>query len=92
MIFLFSLVLQFTGYDASLEVQNSSAQNGIKYVMAFTCIIFMILGFIMAKKYVLSKERNAKVQKYLALSREGRIDTLSEEEREEYLELRKTLS
>ena len=91
-IFLFSLVLQFTGYDASLEVQPPSAQNGIKYVMAFTCIIFMILGFIMAKKYVLSKERNAKVQKYLALSREGRIDTLSEEEREEYLELRKTLS
>ena len=48
-IFLFSLVLEFTGYDKNLEVQTLAAQNGIKYVMA--------------RCYVLSRERNVKIQK-----------------------------
>ena len=86
-IFVFSLVLEFTGYNAELAVQPASAQNGIKYVMAFTCIIFMILGFLMAKRYVLSKEKNAKVEKFLSLKRMGKIDELSEEEKTEYTEL-----
>ena len=90
-IFLFSLVLEFTGYDKDLEVQSLPAQNGIKYVMAFTCIIFMVLGFVMAKRYVLSHEKNAKVEKYLAISREGRLDELSDEERRELDELKKSL-
>jgi Na+/melibiose symporter-like transporter len=79
-IFLFSMVLQFTGYDEQLTVQPIAAQNGIKYVMAFTCIIFMILGFIMAKRYVLTKEKNALVEKYLPYAREGRLAELSAEE------------
>ena len=86
-IFVFSLVLEFTGYNAELAVQPASAQNGIKYVMAFTCIIFMILGFLMAKRYSLSKEKNAKVEKFLSLKRMGKIDELSEEEKTEYTEL-----
>ena len=91
-IFLFSLVLQFTGYNAELEIQNPSAQNGIKYVMAFTCIIFMVLGFVMAKRYVLTQSMNKKIQKYLPLKREGKLDTLTPEEREEYDALIKALS
>ena len=91
-IFLFSTVLQFTGYDKDADVQTPAAQNGIKYVMAFTCIAFMVLGFIMAKRYVLSKKENEKVQKYLAISREGRLDSLTEEERAEYGALIKKLS
>ena len=92
-IFLFSLVLEFTGYDEELTVQPVSAQNGIKYVMAFTCIAFMTLGFIMAKRYVLSKAENAKVQKYLALSREDKLlDDLTDEEVDEYCALIKKLS
>ena len=91
-IFLFSLVLQLTGYDAELAVQPPMAQNGIKYVMAFTCIIFMIFGFIMAKRYTLSKERNKRIEKYLAIRREGRMDELSAEELEELELLKKALS
>ena len=91
-IFIFSLVLQFTGYDEALAVQPVAAQNGIKYVMAFTCIIFMALGFFMARSYVLSREKNKKVEKYLALSREGRLDELSPEEAEELSALKKSLS
>ena len=91
-IFLFSLVLQFTGYDAKLDVQPPSAQNGIKYVMAFTCIVFMILGFIMAKRYSLSAEKNKRIEKYLALQREGGLDQLSPEETEELEALKKSLS
>ena len=90
-IFVFSLVLEFTGYNADLAVQPTSAQNGIKYVMAFTCIIFMILGFLMAKRYVLSKEKNAKVEKFLSIKRMGKIDELSEEEMLEYTELTKLI-
>ena len=79
-IFIFSMVLQFTGYDEALDVQPIAAQNGIKYVMALTCIIFMIFGFVMAKKYVLSREKNSKVQKYLALSREDKLGELTDGE------------
>ena len=84
---IFTAVLTFTGYDANLEVQPKAAQNGIKYVMAFTCIAFMIFGFIMAKRYVLSHEKNAQVEKYLNIKREGKIGELSEEEMQEYNEL-----
>ena len=91
-IFLFSLVLEFTGYDKNLEVQALSAQNGIKYVMAFTCIIFMVLGFVMARRYVLSKERNEKIQKYLEVKREGQLENMTEEEKAEYNELIQLLS
>lgn len=91
-IFVFSLVLQFTGYNADLESQPPAAQNGIKYVMAFTCIAFMILGFFMARKYVLSHAKNEKVQKYLAIVREGRVDELSEEETLELDALKQSIS
>lgn len=90
-IFLFSLVLQFTGYDADLPTQTPAAQNGIKYVMAFTCIIFMIFGVVMAYRYSLTKEKNKKVEKYLPLVRENKIEELSEEEKQELEELKKSL-
>ena len=91
-IFLFSMVLQFTGYDEALEIQPVAAQDGIKYVMAFTCIIFMVLGFVMAKRYVLSKEKNQQVEKYLALQREGKLDELTSQEKAELEALKKSLS
>ncbi|MBO7196138.1 MAG: MFS transporter [Clostridia bacterium] len=90
-IFLFSLVLEFTGYNADLEVQPVSAQNGIKYVMAFTCIIFMIFGWFMARRYVLTKEKNANIERYLAYQREGRLDQLSDEEAAELDTLKESL-
>lgn len=91
-IFLFSLVLEFTGYDEALEVQNLSAQNGIKYAMACTCMIFMVLGFILARNYVLTKTKHEKVQKYLSFKRENKLDEMSKEEKVEYQELLKLLS
>lgn len=91
-IFLFSLVLEFTGYDKNLEVQELAAQNGIKYVMAGTCIIFMVFGFIMAKKYVLSKARNEKIQTYLALKRENKLSSLDADEQKELNELLEMIS
>ncbi len=86
-IFLFSLVLEFTGYNEALEVQSVSAQLGIKYTMSFTCIIFMILGFIAAKRYVLSHLKNEQVQKYLKLKRESKFDELNEAQQKELDEL-----
>ena len=90
-IFIFSLVLEFTGYNAELDIQPLSAQNGIKYVMAFTCIIFMVLGWIMARRYSLSHEKNRQVEKYLTYQREGRISELSAEEAEELEALKNSL-
>ena len=90
-IFVFSLVLEFTGYNAELAVQPASAQNGIKYVMAFTCIIFMILGWVMSRRYVLSREKNAQVEKFLAYQREGRGEELTDEESAELEALKTSL-
>ena len=90
-IFLFSLVLEFTGYDKDLEVQAVSAQNGIKYVMAVTCILFMVLGVVMARRYVISQQVNGQVQKYLACKREGKLAQLSQQEQEEYAQLQQLL-
>ena len=90
-IFLFSLVLEWTGYNADLEIQPVTAQNGIKYVMAFTCIIFMILGFVMSKRYKLTREKNAKVEKYLAIKRAEGLEALSDDEKAEYAELTRSL-
>ena len=89
-IFLFSLVLQFTGYDESLEVQPITAQNGIKYVMAFTCIAFMTLGFFMARRYSLTAQKNERVRRSLALMRE-RGGEMSDEELAEIESLRAEL-
>ena len=89
---IFTAVLTLTGYDSELDVQPTAAQNGIKYVMAFACIAFMVFGFIMAKRYVLTREKNGKVEKYLADQREGIIDTLSKEERTELDELISSIS
>ena len=90
-IFIFSLVLEFTGYNADLAVQPDSAKLGIKLAMSFTCIVFMILGFIMAKRYVLTREKNAEVEKYLALQREGRLSEISADEASELAALKASL-
>ena len=90
-IFLFSLVLEFTGYNADLAVQPPSAQNGIKYVMAFTCIIFMIFGWVMARRYVLSREKNAQIEKFLAYRRAGNGEALTDEESAELEALKASL-
>jgi len=52
----------------------------------------MVLGFVMARRYVLSKERNEKIQEYLRLKREGQLEQLTEEEKAEYNELIQLLS
>ena len=90
-IFLFSVILELTGYVEGAETQPVSAQNGIKYTMAFACMAFMILGFVMAKKYILSKSKNEKIEHYLAVQRTGSLDQLSEEELSELDELKKSL-
>ena len=88
---VFTAVLTLTGYDSDLQTQPVSAQNGIKYVMAFACIVFMVFGFIMAKRYLLTKEKNQLVEKYLNISREGRLDELTEEQSAELEALKASL-
>jgi GPH family glycoside/pentoside/hexuronide:cation symporter/oligogalacturonide transporter len=91
-IAIFTEVLELTGYNADAEIQLPAARNGIKYVMAISCVVFMLLGFIMAKRYVLSRQNNEKVEKYLALQREGKLTNLTDEERAELDALKKSVS
>ena len=51
----------------------------------------MILGWFMARRYALSREKNATVQKYLAYQRAGQLDELSDEEKTELEELKNSL-
>ena len=60
--------------------------------MALTCILFMVLGFVMAKRYVISQKVNQQVQKFLACKRENKLDQLSAAEQEEYEQLHELLS
>ena len=90
-IFVFSFVLELTGYNADLEIQPDSAKLGIKYVMALTCIIFMVFGFIMAKRYVLTREKNVSVEKFLKMQREGTLGELTAEESSELEALKASL-
>ena len=90
-IFLFSLVLQFTGYDKNASTQPISAQYGIQYTIGITCIIFMILGWFMARRYSLTKEKNERIEHYLTYQREGRMDELSDGELEELDALKRSL-
>ena len=57
----------------------------------FFMICVLTLGFIMAKRYVLSREKNKKVEKYLAIKKADKMDELSEEEMQEYIELARSL-
>ncbi len=91
-IFMFSLVLEFTGYNEALAVQALSAQNGIKYSMALTCMVFMLLGYLVAKRYVLGQKKNLLVQKYLKHKRENTLNELDESEKTEYDQLLKVIS
>ena len=81
---LFGIVLEFTGFNEKLDVQTPSAQNGIKYVMGITCIVFMLIGYFVSRKYILTKNVEKKVEKYLPYERENKIDELSEEDKLEY--------
>ena len=46
----------------------------------------------MARRYVISQQVNGKVQKYLALKREDKLQQLTKEEEEEYSRLTQLLS
>ena len=89
---IFTAVLTLTGYKSDLDPQPTAAQNGIKYVMAFTCIAFMTFGFFMAKRYVLTRDKNIKIEKYLAIQRAGKIESLSSDELDELNSLKKSIS
>ena len=54
-------------------------------------IIFMILGWVMAKRYALSKEKNAQVERFLEYQRDGCVDDLSCEELLELEALKESL-
>ena len=51
----------------------------------------MILGWIMARRYVLSRNKNERIEHFLTLQREGRLEELSGEEEDELIALKASL-
>ena len=90
-VFIFGIVLELTGYVEKADVQTDSAKLGIKLVMSLTCIVFMAVGFLMSRRYMLSKQVEAQVDKYVNIQRDGKLEEMSEEEQAEYDELIKVL-
>ena len=88
---IFGVVLELTGYVEKADIQTDSAKLGIKLVMSLTCIVFMIIGFIMSRRYMLSKQVEAQVDKYVNIQRDNKLEEMSEEEKQEYNELIKVL-
>ena len=88
---IFGVVLELTGYVEKADIQTDSAKLGIKLVMSLTCIVFMIIGFIMSRRYMLSKQVEAQVDKYINIQRDNKLEEMSEEEKQEYNELIKVL-
>ncbi len=88
---IFGVVLELTGYVEKADVQTDSAKLGIKLVMSITCIIFMCLGLIISKKYCLTKDIEAKVDKFVNIQRDNKLEEMNEVDKQEFDELLKVL-
>jgi GPH family glycoside/pentoside/hexuronide:cation symporter/oligogalacturonide transporter len=83
---IFGIMLAISGYinptDAVPQpIQPANAQLGIRIAMSLSFVLLMTLGYIMAKRFVLTNERSLLVRKFLKFRVEGK--PLTDEETEE---------
>ncbi|MCX6056467.1 MAG: glycoside-pentoside-hexuronide (GPH):cation symporter [Chloroflexi bacterium] len=69
---LILLVLDWTGYNPSLEVQPTRAIQGIQALIGPIPSVFLLIGIIFALFYPLTRERHAQVLSELANRKKGR--------------------
>ncbi len=93
-IFIFGLMLSLSGYirptpEVQIPIQPSSAILGIRIAMAGSFTILMTLGFIAARRFVLTNKRSEQIRKFLKLRTEG--TPLNQELQAEYDQLVKEI-
>lgn len=95
-IWAFGMILEFTGYvepvyPATEAVQPASAVLGIRLVMLVCFFVLMAIGYIIARKFVLTKTNNEKIRKYLELQHDNKLESLNETDKKEFEELKKVI-
>lgn len=63
---LLGIILQLAGFDGSSAVQSESALLWIENCMTIVPVIFIALALLMLKKYPITKEKFAEIQRQLA--------------------------
>lgn len=63
---LLGIILQFAGFDGEAAVQSGTAMLWIENCMTIVPVIFLILAWLSLKKYPITKERFAEIQRQLA--------------------------
>ena len=63
MIFLFTLIITFMGYNGMAEIQNERAVRGIQFGTAYVPIILLIIGFLILLYFPLRGEKLKKIKK-----------------------------
>jgi Na+/melibiose symporter-like transporter len=63
MIFLFTLIISFMGYNGAAEFQTERAIRGIQFGVAYIPIILLIIGFLILLYFPLRGEKLKEVKK-----------------------------
>ncbi len=93
---IFGLMLSISGYVTPTEAipvpdQPLSAQIGIRIAMAGSFILLMGIGYVVARRFVLTNERSERVRNLLKIRNEVGPEGLSTAEKAELAELGKLL-
>lgn len=74
MIFLFTLIITFMGYNGAAEVQTESAVLGIQLGVALVPILLLIIGFLILLFFPLQGEKLAEVKKEIKKLYDERLE------------------
>ncbi len=74
MIFLFTLIITFMGYNGAAEVQTESAVLGIQLGVALVPILLLIIGFLILLFFPLQGEKLAEVKREIKKLYDERLE------------------
>jgi GPH family glycoside/pentoside/hexuronide:cation symporter/oligogalacturonide transporter len=89
---IFGIMLSLSGYvkatiDNPTPDQPDSAVLGIRIAMVGSFVLLMAIGYVVAKRFVLTNQRSEQVRRLLTLSRETPKSEWTEADRKEYEQL-----
>lgn len=93
-VFLVGVVLQSTGFDSTIgtaKLQPPQALTGMRYVIAISISVFMLLAFISGYMIKITTRKSERIRYFIEKQRAGELHNLIEKERNEYEKLAKEL-
>jgi Na+/melibiose symporter-like transporter len=89
----FGLMLALSGYITPTDLvpkptQPDGAQLGIRLAMTLGFVILMSIGYIAGRKFVLTNEISTKVREFLQLKNEGNLESLTEDQKASFENLK----